>query len=110
MYNMTQSVYEKTIADLEAQLSRFELESEMLKQTRLEQSSLKVCDRKILNDSGFETKRLSNAGPPEYLKDNSVAQESTGDEEKQTKKQSKEIPDRCDMSFNYKRHLSRESL
>ena len=75
-----------------------------------EHSSPKVCDRKILTDSGFETKRLSNAGLPEYLKDNSVAQESTGDEEKQTKKQSKEIPDRCDLSFNYKRHLSREFL
>ena len=98
MDNMNQSVYEKTIADLEAQLSRFELESEMLKQTRLDHSTPKDSDRKTFTDSGFETKRLSNAGPPEYLRDNSVAKESTGGEEKPTKKQSKEIPDQYDLS------------
>ena len=47
MDNMNQ----KTIADLEAQLSRFELESEMLKQTRLDHSTPKDSDRKTFTDS-----------------------------------------------------------
>ena len=89
MDNTNQSVYEKTISDLEAQLSRFELESEMLKQSRLDNFTPKDSYWKTFFDFGFETNRLSNAGPPEYLKENSVAQESTGDEEKQTKKQLK---------------------
>ena len=51
MDNMNQSVYEKTIADLEAQLSRFELESEMLKQTRLDHSTPKDSGRKASLES-----------------------------------------------------------
>ena len=66
---MNQFVYEKTTADPEAHLSQFEPKSEMLNKKRLDHSTCKTkySYRKTITDNRFETKRLSNAGSPEYL-------------------------------------------
>ena len=102
MDDIDQSTYEKTIADLEAQIARFELENEVLKQTRIEHSTPKVNDPRASTDSGFETKRLSQFTAENKLPANPTDRdlERTFSEmrAKQIGKEHKNIYDQYDLS------------
>ena len=58
MASEDKSSFERTMAELDSQIAKFELESEILKRSRLDHSTPKLSEQKT-TDSGFQTKRLS---------------------------------------------------